>query len=562
MRCAGRIRPGRQTLWGVPFAVKDNIDVAGLPTTAACPAFAYEPTEDAAVVSALRAAGALVLGKTNLDQFATGLVGMRTPYPVPRNALDAQWVPGGSSSGSAVAVAHGLVSFSLGTDTAGSGRVPAALNNLVGLKPTLGLLSARGVVPACRTLDTVSIFALTVADARRVLRACAGYDDADPFSRAIGLLPEPPASFPARIGVPDDTALAPLNDADRTAFEHAMHRLADDGASLTRIDLQPFQAIATLLYHGAWVAERHSVVSALLDEHSQAIFPVTRQIIERATTLSATDAFRDIYRLRELTRTCVHAMAGLDALCVPSIPGPLTVQDYERDPVRSNDRLGTYTNFVNLLDLCGIAVPVQNVARGRPPASVTVLARAGQDGLASALAARLQDAFADTLGATGWPLERTTTAATPASGDEARMDPSPSVEALTPAADELALAVVGAHMQGMPLNGELSTRGGRFLLRTQTAPEYRLYALPGGPPARPGLVRDAGGAPIEIEVWALPRAAVGEFRAGVPSPLGLGRLQLRGGHQVTGFICEPHGLIGARDVTAYGGWRAFLAAGP
>ncbi|MEZ5650051.1 MAG: allophanate hydrolase [Burkholderiaceae bacterium] len=567
----GPFDPVAKPLWGIPFAVKDNIDVAGLPTTAACPAFAYEPREDAAAVALLRAAGALVIGKTNLDQFATGLVGMRTPYPVPRNALDPRWVPGGSSSGSAVAVAHGIVSFSLGTDTAGSGRVPAALNNLVGLKPSLGLVSTRGVVPACRTLDTVSIFALAVGDARRVLSACARFDAHDPFSRAMAWTPETPDTFRARIGIPDVAGLGPLDPADRDAFDRAVATLQAGGALVRPFDLTPFHAVASLLYHGAWVAERHSVIASLLADNPDAVHPVTRSIVSRAEDISATDAFRDLYRLRELARECADHLEELDALCVPSIPAPLTVADYEADPVGSNDRLGTYTNFVNLLDLCGIAVPVQGFSGERPPASVTILARAGQDGLASALAGRLQRALAGPPGATDWKPHhvREHSAASPGAGGAALaaratgpVDEAPVAGPACPpvATDELALAVVGAHMSGMPLNGELTDRGGRLLVRTRTAAEYRLYALAGGPPQRPGLVRDAGGAPIDIEIWAMPRSAIGDFLAGVPSPLGLGRLTLSDGSEVPGFICEPHGLAGAREVTSYGGWRAYLAS--
>lgn len=551
----GAFDPARP-LWGVPFAVKDNIDVAGLATTAACPAFAYRPETDAAVVAALRSAGAIVIGKTNLDQFATGLVGMRSPYPPPRNALDPALVPGGSSSGSAVAVAHGIVSFALGTDTAGSGRVPAALNNLVGLKPTLGLLSSRGLVPACRTLDTISIFACNVRDAVCALQAAAGYDDADPFSRSLPAPRMATPDFAPRIGVPDVASLRLDAPSSAAAFEVALRVLEAQGASLVEIDLAPFFEVAALLYHGAWVAERHAVVQPLLERDPDALHPVTRRIVERARTLSATDAFRDRYRLQALIRACNRAMAGIDLLCVPSIPGPLTVASYEADPVASNDRLGTYTNFVNLLDLCGIAVPVQTRAAANPPASVTLLARAGQDGLAATVAAGLTDALAGPPGATAWPTRATgrpAAVAAHASAPEAGRD---EVEA---GPGELALAVVGAHMSGMPLNGELTARGARLLRRTQTAPEYRLYALAGGPQARPGLVRDAAGAAIDLEVWAMPVAEVGTFLAGIPSPLGLGTLRLRDGTHVHGFICEPCGLLGAREVTAHGGWRAYLA---
>ncbi len=533
--------PATFPLWGLPFAIKDNIDLAGAPTTAACPAYAYTPAADATVVARLRAAGALVLGKTNLDQFATGLVGVRTPHPVPRNAIDPALVPGGSSSGSAVAVARGLVTFALGTDTAGSGRVPAALNNIVGLKPSLGTLPATGVVPACRTLDTVSVFALTVADAWAAFSAAAGPDPADPFSRTLAVPPLGPRPPALRVGVPDGASRQFFGDAAQEAqFADALGSLAARGVTVQELDFAPFYAVAEMLYEGAWVAERMTVIEPLLRARPEAILPVTRAIIGKADDLSAADAFRGIYRLAELRQQAEAAMAGLDLLCAPSIPTVYTLAELEADPVAPNARLGTYTNFVNLLDLCGLAVPVAPRPDGRP-GSVTLLGRAGADALVASLAEALHPTAA-AMGATGHP------------------PPAPADRSAQPGAGEHAIAVVGAHMSGLPLNHTITDRGGRFLRATQTAPDYRLFALPGGPPARPGLLRGPGGAAIALELWSLPEARLGDFLATVPAPLSLGTVALVDGSSALGFLVEAAGTDGAEDITAHGGWRAYLAA--
>ncbi len=521
-------------LWGVPFAVKDNIDVAGMPTTAACPAYAYRAAADAHCVARLRAAGAIPIGKTNLDQFATGLVGLRSPYPPPRNALDPDLVPGGSSSGSAVAVAQGLVPFALGTDTAGSGRVPAALNGIVGLKPSLGAVSCRGVVPACRTLDSVSVFARSVGDAHAAFLAAAGYDPGDPFARRLPLRPLAPPDAPLRLGVPRREGRVFFGDGSQAcSFEAALARLAGLGAELVEIDFAPFHAVAELLYDGPWVAERYTVVAELLARAPGALHRTTRTVVEAAARFDAADAFRATYRLAGLRREIEELTAGLDGLCVPSVPTFYTCAEVAADPLGPNARLGVYTNFVNLLDLCGIAVPTGPRDDGRP-GSVTLLARAGEDHAVAGLGAALQAACSGT--------------------------PAPQPVA-APVGGEIALAVVGAHMRGLPLNGELTARGGRFLRRARTAPGYRLFALPGGPPERPGLVRAAGGGAIELEIWALPEEKVGSLLAGIPAPLGLGTLRLEDGCEVKGFLCETAGAEGAADITALGGWRAYLAAG-
>ncbi len=530
-------------LWGVPFVVKDNIDVAGLPTTAACPAFAYVPDETAFVVERLQVAGAILIGKTNLDQFATGLNGTRTPYGAPKNAVDPLIVPGGSSSGSAVAVAHGLVAFSLGTDTAGSGRVPAALNNIVGLKPTLGALSTRGVVPACRSLDAVSIFALTVADAHAVYRVAAGYDAGDPYSRPVAT-PAPALPAPLTVAVPRIEGLEFAGDAaQRASFEAGIALLEEAGATCIPFDFAPLGEVAQMLYYGPWVAERQIVVEPVIARDPDAILPVIRDVVGVAQGQSAADAFRAQYRLRELARAMAPVLDAADILAVPSIPTFVSVADIEADPIGANSLLGIYTNFVNLLDLCGIAVPLPPRGDGRP-GSMTLLAKAGHDGAAAAAAALLERAGSRTLGATPWP----------------RPAPSVSTAPAPVAADEMELVVCGAHMSGLPLNGELTRLGGRILRKTATTPDYRFYALAGSPP-RPGLVRqgDGQGGAIAVEVWALPSAAVGAFLAGIPAPLGLGTVRLADGTAPKGFLCEAVATETARDVTALGDWRAVVA---
>lgn len=528
-------------LWGIPFVVKDNIDVAGMPTTAACPDFEYMATQDAFVVGRLIAAGAICLGKANLDQFATGLVGMRTPYPVPRNALDPAIVPGGSSSGSAVAVAHGIATFSLGTDTAGSGRVPAALNGIVGLKPTLGALSASGMVPACRTLDTISIFALTTADAFEVFFQAQAPDPADAYSRSLPAPVATPVPPRLRIAVPSRASLVTDGDSAQSAAFHAtLTRLRTIGAEVIERDFDPFYQVARLLYDGAWVAERTAALGTRLTDRPDTLHPVTRQICESGLALSAVDAFRAQYRLAELKKTCAEAMAGIDLLCVPTMPRFVTVEEITADPVGPNSLLGTYTNFVNLLDMSGLAVPCGTRADGRP-ASVTFLGRAGADALLAAAATLVEEG---PLGATAWPRP-------PA--------PLPSARA---GAEELPIFVCGAHMSGMALNGELVSLGARFLRACQTAPDYGLFALPaeGTAPRRPGLARQAqGGRAIAGELWALPLTAVGRFLSGIPAPLGLGTVTLDDGSTETGFICEGAALDGATDISAHGDWRSYLA---
>jgi allophanate hydrolase len=511
-------------LFGVPFAVKDNIDVAGLPTTAACPAFAYTPAASAFVVQRLIDAGAIPIGKTNLDQFATGLVGVRSPFGIPRNARDPMLIPGGSSSGSASAVAAGLVAFALGTDTAGSGRVPAALQGIVGLKPSLGALSTTGVVPACRTLDCVSIFARTAREAHAVFDVARAYDAADPYGRRHGA--EPPAPWPTslRIAVPSPGSRRFLGDTvAEAAFDAALEQLERQGASLVEIDFSPFLRTAALLYDGPWVAERYAAIKPLIESKPEALHPVTRHIIGAAKNLSAVAAFEAFYELAAYKRAVEPIWSIADALAVPTIPTVYTTAEVGADPIRLNSNLGLYTNFTNLLDLAAIAFPVAPRQDGRP-ASLTLIAPAGRDSFLAGLAMTLEG-FA--------------------------------------AANTLEIAVVGAHLTGLPLNGQLTSLGATFVRAARTSDAYRLYRLAGGPPLRPGLMRGAkgSGAAIALEIWALPSTSVGAFLKQIPPPLGLGTVELDNETAVKGFICEATGLVGAEDITSHGGWRAYLSTG-
>jgi allophanate hydrolase len=541
-RLAARKDAALLPLYGIPVAVKDNVDVAGLPTTAACPAFAYTPARDATSVARLRAAGAIVIGKTNLDQFATGLVGVRSPYGIPTNPLRADLIPGGSSSGSAVAVSTGLVPLALGTDTAGSGRVPAMLNNIVGLKPSLGLISTAGVVPACRTLDCVSVFALTVDDAVTALSAMAGPDSADPYSRDRPLAQM--GAFPAhlRLGVPRSGQLIFFGDkAAEAAFGDALKRWTALGAMLVEFDLEPLYETARLLYEGPWVAERYLVIRGLLASSPDAIHPVTREITIAGARLSAADTFAALYRLQGLRKVAERAFAGIDALVLPTAPTVYSTAQVLANPIELNSRLGTYTNFVNLLDLCGLALPA-TMRSDDIPFGITLLAPAGQD---AQLASIGRVFHADTKLPMG-----------------ARSLPQPPLPALPAgvSGDEIAIAVVGAHLSGMALNGELKTLGGRLLEAAKTAADYKLYALKTTPP-KPGMLRvEAGtGSAIELEIWALPAAAFGKFVAAVPPPLSIGTVRLADGRGVKGFIVEAADVNGAREISAFGGWRAFVA---
>jgi allophanate hydrolase len=530
-------------LFGVPVAIKDNIDVRGLATTAACPAFAYQPARDSGAVARLRAAGAIVIGKTNLDQFATGLVGVRSPYGIPKNPVHGDLIPGGSSSGSAVAVSAGLVPLSLGTDTAGSGRVPAMLNNIVGLKPSLGLISTAGMVPACRTLDCVSIFSLTVDDAVTALQAIAGFDAADPYSRrlplgAVGGLPGG-----LKLGVPPKGQLLFFGDAaSERAYHDAVARWSALGATLVEFDLEPLYETARLLYEGPWVAERYLVLRDLLASSPEAIHPVTREITIAGARLTAADTFAALYRLQALRRSAERAFAAIDALVLPTAPTAYTTAQVLANPIELNSRLGSYTNFVNLLDLCGLAIPAAIRADGIP-FGITLLAPSGHDAELAGIGRVFHADTGLTLGSRGFT--------------------APPLPALSPATapGEIAIAVVGAHLSGMALNGELTALGGRLLHAAATAPNYRLFALKGTTPPKPGLLRVAAGegASIALELWALSAASFGRFVAAIPQPLSIGTLTLDDGSSVKGFLVEAEAINGARDISSFGGWRAFMA---
>ena len=497
-------RNGRK-FWGVPFAVKDNIDVTGIPTSAACLGYAYTAVHTAPAVQRLLDEGALLIGKTNLDQFATGLVGTRSPYGVPRNVFDARYIPGGSSSGSACAVAAGIVRFALGTDTAGSGRVPAAFGNIVGLKPTRGSISTRHIVPACRSLDTVSIFAPSVDEALAVQRVIAGFDPDDPYSRA--------APFPhlRRAAAPPSARIATSDT----------------------IDLTPFLEIARLLYDGPWVAERTAALRDVVEQRSDILHPVTRTILEAGLQRRTVDAFDAFHRLAEVRRIAQALFRDHDALLLPTTSFCPTLADVAADPIGVNRRLGAYTNFVNLCDLAAIAVPA-GLDRNGLPFGMTLIGPAWSEGRLVAHADALHRANTDRIGATHMHLP----------------PPAPP-DALS--ADETALFCIGAHMSGLPLNGQLTELGGRFLRTARTVPHYRLYALG----TRPGMLRASTGAAIEGEVWALPKAAVGALLTQVPAPLGFGTVQLDTG-PCLGFLAEAEGTTDALDITAYGGWRAWL----
>jgi allophanate hydrolase len=558
--------PDSLPLYGVPFAIKDNIDLEGVPTTAGCPDYAYIASRSAFVVAKLIEAGAIPVGKTNLDQFATGLVGTRSPSGAGRNSFDPRYISGGSSSGSAVAVAMGLVSFSLGTDTAGSGRVPAAFNNIVGLKATCGALSTSGVVPACRSLDCVSIFALTAGDAARVYDVAAVFDPEDSYSRVMhaGITDAPgalaldavaaPSGFAFRFGVPRASQLEFFGDAEYARlFSEAVARLESLGGRRVEIDFAPFLATARLLYEGPWVAERYCAVGDFLEHQPNSLHPVTRQIISGGRNATAADAFRAQYRLMELRRAAERAWASMDVLVTPTAGTIYRIDEVESEPIRLNSNLGYYTNFVNLLDLAAVAVPAGFRGDGLP-FGVTLVGRAGTDARLLALADRLHRAADVPLGALSVAIPPSTTPGAAA---------TPGTPAAAPSTheDRISVAVCGAHMEGLPLNQQLTSRNATLVSRTRTAPQYKFYALPGGPPHRPGLVRVAtGGAAVEVEVWSVPTSHFGSFVAGIPTPLGIGRVELESGEQVPGFLCESYATAAATDITSLGSWRRYLAS--
>jgi allophanate hydrolase len=536
-RAIGSGGPG--ILAGLAFAAKDNIDVAGLPTTAGCPAFAYQPASHSAVVQRLLDAGALLHGKTNLDQFACGLNGTRSPYGAVPNAFDAAYVSGGSSSGSAYVVATGQVDFSLGTDTAGSGRVPAGLNNIVGIKPSKGLISTRGVVPAAQSVDCVSIFARTVAQAARVLEAAQGFDAADPYSRKLQLASRPlPKEF--RFGLP--SPLEFHGDAlAESAFRNAVKRLRELGGRPVTIDYKPLAQAAFLLYESALVAERYAAVRTFFDANESQVTEPVRSIIASGRKYSAADLVDAQTRLRALAQQAAPMWDAIDVLLVPTAPTHYRIDQMLANPVELNRNLGAYTNFVNLLDYAAISVPSAIRPDGLP-FGITLIGPCGSDWQLAELGQRYHHCTGLLQGATREPL--------PAPQPLAGLMPAPTVK----------VAVVGAHLSGMPLNGQLTDRDAVLVGRSETAPDYRFYALAGTAPPKPGLLRVAPGtgARIALEVWELPVEHYGSFVAMIPPPLGIGTLALADGTSVQGFLCEPFALEGARDITGFGGWRAYV----
>ena len=509
--------PRHASLWSVPFAIKDNVDLAGTPTTAGCPGFAYTPDRSATVVERLLTAGAVPVGKTNMDQFATGLVGVRSPHGATRNAVAPGYISGGSSSGSAVAVKLGMAAFALGTDTAGSGRVPAAFNALVGFKPSRGWWSTRGVVPACRTLDCVSVFTRNVADARTVADIAGGFDEEDAFARRVEFSDFD--ALNARYAFADSASLSFLDNHDYRALYREFVAGLRNGRT---VDVAPFLAAGKLLYEGPWLAERQAAVGDFIERNPGSVLPVTRSVIQAGRAASATACFEAQYRLAELKRQADGVFVESDVLVLPTAPTIYRHAEVERDPLGTNANLGAFTNFVNLLDLCAVAIPAGETPAGLP-FGVTLMAPAGYDYALLNAAATLRG------------------------------------EPVVACPDQLRIAVCGAHMAGQPLNSELARRGAYLVSRTQTARHYRLYALPDG--KRPALVRtDDNGAAIELEVWSLPAREVGSFLPTIAPPLGLGWVELLDGQWVNGFIAEGRAVSRAVDITAFGGWRSYRSS--
>ncbi|MAZ88412.1 MAG: allophanate hydrolase [Cellvibrionaceae bacterium] len=534
--------PQQSPLWGIPFAIKDNIDLAGIATTAGCEAFAYTPDTHAQVVAQLIDAGAIPVGKTNLDQFATGLNGTRSPLGPCANSVNPDYISGGSSSGSAVAVALGLASFSLGTDTAGSGRVPACFNNLVGLKPSLGLLSATGLVPACRSLDTISIFTVNSDDANCVLDCAEGHDQRDGYSRRNPFdnhsrhygLPQGALT----VGIIPDEQLQFFGDDDYAqAYRDTLDALQSEGFSFEEIDYRPFDEAAQLLYEGPWVSERYLATLPLIEEQPQAIFPVVREIVSQGKTPLATDLFRAQYRLQDLRGQCLAQLQRYDALLTPTAGRLFTIAEMLEEPIARNSQLGFYTNFMNLLDLSAVSVPTR-ITRNELPFGITLVGNQFEDRKLLSIANRIQQQLTLPMGASQLPQP-------PLNNTPVNID------------DRVDLVVCGAHLQGLPLNWQLTERGARLKQSTLSAAAYRLYALADG--IRPGMVRnDTEGTAIEVEVWSVPRSQFGSFVAAIPSPLGIGKVELADGHWVSGFICEGAGLDGATDISHLGSWKSWL----
>ena len=530
-------------LAGWRFAVKDNIDVANLPTTAGCPAFSFTPPAHACVVQKLLDAGAALQGKTNLDQFACGLNGTRSPFGAVPNAFNPAYVSGGSSSGSAYAVATGQVEFALGTDTAGSGRVPAGLNNIVGIKPSRGLISTRGVLPAAQSVDCVSIFARTVAAATRVLQVAMGYDPQDPFSRHLTLATTAwPKQF--RFGIP--STLPFFGDASaEAAFAQAIQQLRDLGGVPVAVDYAPLAGVAALLYESALVAERYAAVREFFDAHSHDVIEPVRRILAGGQRYSAADLYDAQLKVRAFWQQAAPMWDSIDVLVVPTAPTHYTIAHMQADPVALNRNLGAYTNFVNLLDYAAISVP-SSIRDDGLPFGITLIGPCGSDWQLADLGQRHHHQTGLKQGATSEPLP----------------PPTPVLGLSRP--PSVVVAVVGAHLSGMPLNGQLTDRGALLVGETRTAPDYRFYALHGTVPPKPGLVRvePGSGSAIFVELWEMPVANYGSFVALIPTPLGIGSLKLADGRMVQGFLCESQALHDATDISHFGGWRTYLQSIP
>ncbi|GGB10848.1 allophanate hydrolase [Brucella endophytica] len=533
--------PNSLPLWGMMFAVKDNIDISGIPTTAGCPAYAYVPQKDASVVARLKAAGALVAGKTNLDQFATGLNGTRSPYGAPRCVFDSAYVSGGSSSGSAVATASGLVSFALGTDTAGSGRVPAAFNNLVGIKPTPGLVSNAGVVPACRSVDVVTVFAATVGDGITVRRIMDGHDPADPFSRAATPVQLPQSGL--KVGVLGQSEREFFGNTQYEAlYDAAIARATALGATIVPFDYAPFRDAAELLYNGPWVAERLAAVKDFMDTNAGDFDPTVRAIIEGARAYDAVAAFEGRYRLEALRQKTLSEWEKVDVLMLPTSPTIYTVEEMRSDPIVRNGHFGRYTNFANLFGYAAIAIPAGFDETRGLAGGVTLFGPGFCDDALAPFADAMHRALAAGMG-------------------KDRAATIPEASRITALDDGLvSVVVVGAHLSGMPLNHELSARGGVLTKTCRTGGEYRLFVLPDTAPPKPGLVREPGyaGAGLEVEIWKVTPEVFGGFVQKIPAPLGIGKITLNDGSEVSGFLCESHAVMGAQEITAMGGWRNYI----
>ena len=541
--------PDDLPLYGIPFAIKDNIDLVGIPTTAACPEFSYIPKENAFAVQLLIDAGAIPIGKTNLDQFAAGLVGTRSPYGAVKNAFDPEYVSGGSSSGSSVSVALGLVSFSLGTDTAGSGRVPAAFNNLVGLKPTKGRISTSGLVPACRSLDCISIFALNPDDVATVFDTVDCYDPTDIYSRVSTAYTN---NKKYKIGVPDSASLKFFGNKDyEQLFNEFVNRFTNEtyknesnvGVSyeITKIDFTPFINTANLLYQGPWLAERYAAIDELIESKADALFPITKNIILPAKDIGAVETFKKFYELLALKKETDKILEQVDFVVTPTTGTKYRIEEVNDEPVQLNSNLGYYTNFMNLLDYAAIAIPA-GFDKDDFPFGVTLFSQAFTDFELLEQAKKFLDGKLIKMGSTDF-----------------KWDPKKVSHASNKDKTTIDIAVCGAHLSGMPLNHQLTDNNAVLIEATHTEASYRLYALAGGPPLRPGLVKDSdNGQSIEVEVWRMPLADFGRFMINIPSPLGIGKANLEGGEEVNSFICEPYGIEGAEDITDFGGWRNYI----